>query len=179
VVLRNSHRLVSFINDLLDVQRITAGKLVAQLEPVDIVKTLGEVVGEMSHLFSVKDQVLVVEAPETVVVSVDEPRIGQLFINLLRNANKFTPEGGKVTVSVEPGENHVRVSVKDSGVGLSEEDIGKLFMPFPLINRELGVSSTGLGLAICKGIVELHNGEIWAESEGHGKGSTFIVKIPN
>ncbi|MBT4320653.1 GAF domain-containing protein, partial [Candidatus Bathyarchaeota archaeon] len=178
VVLRNSHRLVSFVNDLLDVQRITAGKLEAKLEPADLVSALDQVVGEMSHLFSEKDQVLRVEAPERVVMSVDEPRVSQLFINLLRNANKFTPKGGQVTVSVEPEENHVRVSVKDSGVGLSVEDIGKLFVPFPSINRELGGTSTGLGLAICKGIVDMHGGEIWAESEGHGKGSTFTFTLP-
>jgi PAS domain S-box-containing protein len=178
VVLRNSHRLVSFVNDLLDVQRITAGKLEAKLEPADLISTLDEVVSEMSHLFSEKDQVLRVETPERVVVSVNEPRVSQLFINLLRNANKFTPEGEQVTISVEPDENHVRVSVKDTGVGLSEEEIGKLFVPFPSINRELGGTSTGLGLAICKGIVDMHGGEIWAKSEGHGKGSTFTFTLP-
>jgi signal transduction histidine kinase len=79
---------------------------------------------------------------------------------------------------VEPGEDHVIISVTDTGIGLSEEDIGKLFRPFPGIRHGLSVTSTGLGLAICKGIVEMHDGELFVESEGHGKGSTFYVKLP-
>jgi signal transduction histidine kinase len=84
----------------------------------------------------------------------------------------------RVTVKVEPEEGHVQVSIKDSGIGLSEEDIEKLFKPFPGIHHGINVSSTGLGLSIAKGIVELHGGEIWAESDGSGKGSTFTFTIP-
>ena len=121
---------------------------------------------------------LLVDAPTELSVQVDEIRISQLFINLLRNANKFTPEEGQIIVTVEPSESHVQISFKDSGIGLSEEDIGKLFKPFPGIHHGLGVSSTGLGLAICKGIIDLHEGDIWVESGGPGEGSTFIVRIP-
>ena len=178
VVFRNANRLVTLTNDLLDVQRITSGRFEVQLEPVDLVDTLNEVVEELTPLFDANQQALQVEAPDALIANVDETRISQLFINLLRNANKFTPDEGNITVSVEPIESHVIIAVKDSGIGLNEEDIEKLFKPFPGIRHGLDVSSTGLGLSICKGIVDMHNGEIWAESDGSGEGSIFYVKIP-
>ena len=178
VVFRNANRLVSLTNDLLDVQRITSGRFEIQLEQVNVVNTLTDVLEELSPLFTEKKQKLIVNTPTELRVPVDGMRISQLLINLLRNANKFTPEEGKITITVESSETHVQISIKDTGIGLSEEDIGKLFKPFPGIQHGLGVTSTGLGLAICKGIVDLHEGEIWAESEGLGKGTTFTVTIP-
>ena len=178
VVFRNATRLVTLTNDLLDVQRITSGRFDIQPKKNDIVSIIGEILEEMSPLFSEKQQEIDLISPKEVMVDFDETRISQLFVNLLRNANKFTPSEGKITVKVESGEDHVLISVMDSGVGLSEEDIGKLFVPFPGIRHGLGESSTGLGLAICKGIVDMHNGEIWVESDGPGKGSTFIIRLP-
>jgi len=178
VVLRNAKRLVTLTNDLLDVQKITSGRFEIQLGQVDIVNTLNEVVEELSPMFAEKQQVLQVKAPTELVVDADEIRISQLFINLLRNSNKFTPDEGTITVSVEPDESQVMIKVKDTGIGMSEEDVEKLFEPFPGISHGLAVSSTGLGLAICKGIVEIHKGDIWAESGGPGKGSTFNLRIP-
>jgi signal transduction histidine kinase len=121
---------------------------------------------------------LEVEAPLELIIDVDVTRISQLLINLLRNANKFTPEEGKISVTVDSSEEHFVFAVKDSGIGLSEEDMGKLFAPFPGIHHGLSVTSTGLGLAICKGIVDMHQGKIWVESEGPGKGSTFSFTLP-
>jgi PAS domain S-box-containing protein len=178
VVFRNAIRLVTLTNDLLDVQRITSGRFDIQPEKNDIVSIIGEILEEMSPLFSEKRQMVDLVSPKEVVVDVDETRISQLFVNLLRNANKFTSSEGNITVSVESGEDLVLISVKDSGIGLSEEDIGKLFVPFPGIRHGLNESSTGLGLAICKGIVDMHDGEIWVESGGHGKGSTITFTLP-
>ena len=178
VVFRNAMRLVDLTNDLLDVQRITSGRFEVNLEQVDLMNTLNEVVEELTPLFDEKQQVLLVNAPSELVLQVDEIRISQLFINLLRNANKFTPEMGNINVTVEPSESHVQMSFKDSGIGLREEDIKKLFKPFPGIRHGVNVSSTGLGLAICKGIVDVHLGVIWVESDGPGTGSTFFVRIP-
>jgi len=178
IVFRNAMRLVDMTNDLLDVQRITSGRFEITLEEVELINTLNEVIEELTPLFDDKQQTLIVNAPNELKVAVDETRISQLFINVLRNANKFTPEEGTIEITVEPSESYVQISIKDSGIGLSEEDIGKLFKPFPFIQHEVEVSSTGLGLAISKGIVDMHNGEIWAESEGKGMGSTFFIKIP-
>jgi len=178
VVFRNANRLVTFTNDLLDVQRLTSGRVEIRRRKVDIVSTINEMLEELFLLFDEKHQVVDLLSPKEVVVDVDELRISQLFINLLRNANIYTPEEGNITITVEPSEDHVLISVKDTGVGLSHEDIEKLFEPFPGIRHGLGVTSTGLGLAICKGIVDLHGGVIWAESDGPNKGSTFSVKLP-
>ena len=178
VVFRNAMRLVDMTNDLLDVQRITSGRFVVNLKHVELIKTLNEVVEELKPLFNDKHQTLLINAPSELMVDVDETRISQLLINLLRNANKFTLEKGTIEVKVEPKESFVQVSIKDSGIGLSEEDLGKLFKPFPGIHHGLDVSSTGLGLSIAKGIVDLHGGEIWAESDGSGMGSTFTFIIP-
>jgi len=178
IVFRNAMRLVDMTNDLLDVQRITSGRFTITLEQVELIKTINEALEELRPLFNDKKQTLLVDTPDVLMVHVDETRISQLFINLLRNANKFTPDEGTIEVKVEPLESCVKVSVKDSGIGLSEEDIGKLFKPFPGIHHELDVSSTGLGLSIAKGIVDLHGGEIWAVSDGLGKGSTFTFTIP-
>ena len=178
VVFRNAMRLVDMTNDLLDVQRITSGRFIVKLEKVELINTLNEVVEELRPLFTDKQQTLLLNTPDTLMVNVDETRISQLFINLIRNANKFTPERGNIKITVEPIESNALISIKDSGIGLSEEDIGKLFKPFPGIHHGLDVSSTGLGLSIAKSIVELHGGEIWAESDGLGQGSTFTFTIP-
>ncbi|NQT73476.1 MAG: PAS domain S-box protein [Chloroflexi bacterium] len=178
VVHRNALRLVNLINDLLDVQRITAGQFEIQKEPVDLIGIIDMVVEEMSPLFNNKKQTLTLEAPKTLLLNVDEKRIIQLLTNILRNATKFTPDEGRVTIRVEPTKSHVVIKVKDTGVGLNEDDILKLFKPFPGIRHEFGVSSTGLGLAICKGIVDVHHGSISACSDGPGKGSVFTVTLP-
>jgi len=92
---------------------------------------------------------------------------------------KFTPPGGKITVEAADKGEHIEVKVTDTGIGIAEEDLPKLFKPFPDIKRPIVTEkSTGLSLAICKGIIELHKGKIWAESPGLGKGSTFIFTIP-
>jgi len=178
VVFRNANRLVTFTNDLLDVQRLTSGNIAIRRKKVDIVSIVYEMLEELSLLFDEKKQSVNLVSPKEVKVDVDELRISQLFINLLRNANKYTPEEGNITVILELSDDHVLIAVKDTGVGLSDEDIDKLFEPFPAIRHGLSVTSTGLGLAICKGIVDLHGGEIWAESDGPDKGSTFSVKLP-
>ena len=178
IVHRNAMRLVNLTNDLLDVQRITTGKFEINKEERDLTKILNIVLEEITPLFNQRNQNLIFNAPDTLKIKVDEIRMIQLLTNILRNANKFTPENGQIKLTVEPEEKHVLITVKDTGVGLSEDDIIKLFKPFPGIRHNLGVSSTGLGLAICQGIVEMHEGEISACSDGPGKGASFTVKLP-
>ena len=106
-------------------------------------------------------------------------RVMQVLVNLLSNASKFSPNGCEILVEVEEVEGGVLFKVVDTGIGIDAGDIDKLFTPFPSIERSyVTEQSTGLGLSICKGIVELHGGRIWAECEGHGKGSTFAFTIP-
>ena len=178
IVHRNASRLVKLTNDLLDTQRITSGRLEVEFEPFDLVPLLNEVVKEITPLFDVKKQGLEIKSPESLEISADRVRIGQVLVNLLGNANKFTHEGEHISVSVTSSDEKVEIAVTDTGIGLSEEDLEKLFSPFPGIRHNQNVSSTGLGLAISKGIIELHGGEIFAESDGPGEGTTFTVIIP-
>lgn len=178
VVLRNSMRLAALTNDLLDVQRIQTGRLEIHPKEFDLVELVNQVVEELTPLLQEKNHVLSLDIPENLMILGDEIRISQLLINLIRNSNKFTPEEGEISVSIETLGDRVQVRIKDSGIGMTPSDMDKLFKPFPGINHGLNVSSTGLGLSISKGIVDLHEGKIWAESDGKGKGSMFIVELP-
>jgi len=178
VVYRNATRLEKLTKDLLDAQRITTGKMEVESVPFDIVSLLNEVVEELRPFMADNNQVIEIFSPDSLMVNADRMRISQVFMNLLSNAVKFSQVGGKIIVSTGLGDGFAEVMVKDNGIGLSEEDMGKLFEPFPLIRHDLVVPSTGLGLSICKGILELHDGKIWAESAGKGKGSTFTFTIP-
>jgi two-component system sensor histidine kinase VicK len=133
---------------------------------------------EFTPMLIEKDQSLKVNCVD-VTVNIDRLRVMQVLINLLSNASKFSPEGAVITVDVVEAGDGVRFSVSDTGVGIREEDMGKLFVPFPGILVDGIVKGTGLGLSICKGIIELHGGSIWAESSGLGKGSVFSFTILN
>jgi len=178
VIQRNVHRLTKLTDDLLDQQRLEEGRTMLNQEQVNVMDLLEAVRSEFIPIIAKKNQTLEVNG-ENAVVQMDRLRVIQVLVNLLSNAYKFSPEGYEIVVDVvETGEG-VQFSVSDHGVGIREEDMGKLFTPFPGILVDGNVSGTGLGLSICKGIVELHGGEIWAESEGKGKGSTFSFTIPN
>jgi PAS domain S-box-containing protein len=180
VVNRNTDRLTSVTDALLDQQSIEEGQLALTREPVNLNLLVSCVVGEMAGLVEKRGQRIQVESlAESVSVLGAPVRLSQVLGNLLSNASKYSPEGSVVSVKVDRRGGFGLVSVRDEGFGLSEDDIGRLFKPFPGIDRPyVTEQSVGLGLSICRGLVELHGGEIWAESEGHGKGSTFFVKIP-
>jgi two-component system sensor histidine kinase VicK len=111
-------------------------------------------------------------------MDIDKLRMMQVIVNLLSNASKFSPEGGQIYLNVSEDTQNVWFSVSDTGVGINHNDIPKLFSPFPGIMVEGNVRGTGLGLTISKGIIDIHNGEIWAESEGIGKGTTITFTLP-
>ena len=113
------------------------------------------------------------------MITADPGKISQVISNLVDNAIKYTPSGS-VEVKVSDGEGKVRIAIKDSGVGLTPEMMPKLFEKFVRADDagKVNYSGTGLGLYVAKQMVEAHKGKIWAESEGVGKGSTFIVELP-
>lgn len=178
VVQRNAARLVNLTNDLLDVQRLTTGRFEIKKSEFDFVSMLNEVLEDLTPLLNAKKQVLKVNTPSKVHLYGDKIRISQVLINLINNANKFTPEGGVLSLNVEQKEDNVDCTVVDNGIGLNDNDLSKLFEPFPSIRHGINVRSIGLGLSISKGILELHGGTIWAESGGLGKGCKFHISIP-
>ena len=177
VLQRNTMRLEKLTSDLLDIQRLTNERIILDKSDISVMSLIDLVKTEVDPLLVEKSQTLVVSGRDAFVY-VDHTRVMQVLVNLVMNASRFSPVGSEIRLVVEPTKDTVLVSVFDTGVGLSVEDISKLFTPFPDIHVEGVKDGTGLGLSICKGIVELHGGKIWAESEGRGKGSVFIFTIP-
>jgi two-component system phosphate regulon sensor histidine kinase PhoR len=171
--------IAQMVNELLDLSRIESGGAVVHLDPVD----LGEVAAastERLRLFAERQGVrLAVEAARPVPpVRGDEARLGQVLINLLHNAVKFSPTGGDVTIRVEARDGEVVTSVEDRGVGIPKALLGRVFERFYKVDRaRVRGGGTGLGLSIARHVVEQHGGRIWVESE-EGKGSTFSFALP-
>jgi signal transduction histidine kinase len=178
IVARNSSRLEELTDRLLDFQRIESRRLVLSSELCDINQVIRDSVEELGAKFREKNQSVVLDLGDVPEAVFDRDRMCQVLINLLGNADKYSVGGTKVTVHSYVDDNSIYVSVEDEGIGISEADMGKLFQPFYRVDRVPVVKGTGLGLSISKGIVELHGGRLWAESEGENMGSRFIFTIP-
>lgn len=179
IVLRNTERLDNIIKDFLEISRIEAARLKFNFVKTDLRKPILRVIEEMKGFLPEKNIKIISKIDKLPVIDVDSDRIMQVLRNLINNAKKFSPKNTKVLVRVERKKEGLLFSVKDQGIGIKPEDQKRIFEPFyqeeQTIYREYG--GAGLGLAICKGIVEAQGGKIWFESE-YGKGSTFYFKIP-
>jgi PAS domain S-box-containing protein len=178
MVCRNVELEARLIDDLLDLTRLSRGKLQLQLSSADaheLVRHSIEIVRkdiEDRHL----RLTVALEAPSH-QVNVDPPRLQQVFWNVLRNACKFTPEHGAISVrSLNRRPDLIAIEIRDTGVGIPPELLEKIFEAFEQVDRAR--EGLGLGLAISKAIVEMHGGRIRAQSEGSGKGSTFTIELP-
>jgi signal transduction histidine kinase/CheY-like chemotaxis protein len=177
---RNIDLEVKLIDDLLDISRVTTGKLRLHLAPVRVHAVLDHVLEICANDLTSKHLDLVVElGAEDDRVAADTARLQQVFWNLLKNAVKFTPENGTISVrTLTPGEGRIVVEVRDSGVGISAGMLPKVFDAFEQGDlRAGGQSGLGLGLAICKALVDLHGGKIHAMSEGESRGASFTVEL--
>ena len=184
-IYNSGQHLLGLINDILDLSKIEAGKMELAFDEVNIVDITASVLSTMSGLIKDKPiQMKRVIEPNLPTVRADAIRIRQVMINLLSNAAKFTDEGDiLVEVGLQPGQgstrHELRVSVTDTGPGISKQDQTKLFQPFSQVDdsptRKTG--GTGLGLSICQHIINMHGGRIWIDSEV-GRGSTFHFTLP-
>jgi len=194
-VLQSSRHLLSLINDILDLSKIEAGKLELECSEVDIKDLLERSLimfreKAMKHRIAMSNHVNGIPA----TIFADERKIKQVIYNLLSNAVKFTPDGGQISLSASMMDTspaaeatdistdrqpHLVISVRDNGIGISERDLVRIFDPFEQVESDYGrkYQGTGLGLSLTRRLVELHGGDIWAESEGLGRGSTFSFKI--
>ncbi len=188
IILRQSNRLNLILDDLLQLSQIESGQVLLRKDPVDLRSVLERTVAFIKPLADKKQHTVGVSLPDQVPLIVgDEDRLVQVFINLLDNAVKYTPDGGAITVALRLASDHrtppieeaLEVRVSDSGIGIPETDRPRVFERFYRVDkarsRELG--GTGLGLAIVKHIVEGHGGLVWVEGN-HPRGSRFIVKLP-
>lgn len=176
----SSQRLVVVIEDFLNITRIELGRMKYEFSNLNIKELAEKVVATMKVPAEQKGLALnfIAEGGEYVITA-DPGKISQVISNLVDNAIKYTPSGS-IEVKVSDGEGKVRIAIKDSGVGLTPEIMPKLFEKFVRADDagKVNYSGTGLGLYVAKQMVEAHKGKIWAESEGVGKGSTFIVELP-
>jgi signal transduction histidine kinase len=174
-IVRESQRLAALVTDLLDAARLEQGRLVGEREPVD----LGALVGDVVRRHSAETHPVTVDVRGAIVGTYDRRRVEQLVENLVENAKKYSPEATPVAVAVWQQDGEARVSVRDRGIGIPAGDLPTIFDRFARGSNvdDRKFHGMGLGLYICRGIVEEHGGRIWAESE-IGKGSTFYVALP-
>jgi signal transduction histidine kinase len=177
---RNLSVLKTLIDDLLDISRITTGRLSLEIERTDVCEIIASVVNTMGPTVQVKqiDLTFHKENPK-VMVNGDPARLQQVFFNLLANAVKFTPHKGEIEINVMKAGPEVQVSVKDSGDGISPSFLPYVFEPFQQGEmKSIERTGLGLGLSIVKELVELHGGKVEAHSDGAGLGSKFIIHLP-
>jgi signal transduction histidine kinase len=178
-----SDRLAGLVRDLLDLSRITAGKLPMRLRPVLMRDLVDEVVARYRDHLSTDSSSgkLLLDIPgPPVTVSADPDRIEQVLTNLLDNAVKYSPDGPELRVRVQPKARGVLLEVTDRGIGLPPTAAERIFEPFRRADNaeQRQISGMGLGLYICRNIVEQHHGRIWARSKGEGRGTTMCVWLP-
>ncbi|UCE40875.1 MAG: PAS domain S-box protein [Candidatus Aminicenantes bacterium] len=182
-ILSSGHHLLHMINDVLDLSKIEAGKMELELSQVDIAELVE------NSLVMVREKCLKhrIELTHNLsndldgfTVLADERKLRQALFNLLSNAAKFTPDEGKIEVSVKREREEIQVSVSDTGIGIKPEDQRRIFGEFEQVETGAGEMQrgTGLGLALTRRLVALHGGKIWVASEGEGKGSSFTFSIP-
>jgi hemerythrin-like metal-binding protein/PAS domain S-box-containing protein len=181
IIARQVDHLARLVDDLLDVKRISSGKLRIQKERVDLGPLIRETVEDLRPLFARQSISLAVNvADRPLWVDGDRTRLAQLLGNLLHNAAKFTSSGGHVSVVVQEKEGRALLRVRDDGLGMAPETVREVFEPFiqaeKTLHRTMG--GLGLGLSLVRGIAELHGGSVAANSEGVGKGAEFVVTLP-
>jgi len=181
VIGRQVGHMTRLVDDLLDVARVTRGKIHLQQCPLDLSEVIAGAIETNRALIDLRRHTLVVNTPaDEIDVFGDAMRLTQVFSNILNNAAKYTPPGGTITVTVRRHADEVVVAVRDTGPGLPESMLGEIFEMFRQVDRTLDSSAGGLGigLTLVKQLVELHSGSVEARSEGSGLGSEFVVTLP-
>lgn len=171
--------MVDLASDLLDVARLQAGSLLLHFEPVDLIALLKRVVTRLQVTTECHTLTLHIFT-DHFVVDIDQQRIEQVLTNIIGNAIKYSPLGGVIQIDVDAQQqNTVLVSVKDTGIGIPEQQQGQIFGRFMRADNALneGIAGTGLGLYLCRELVERHGGHTWFESM-EGEGSTFYLSFP-
>jgi len=181
IIERQVAQMTRLLEDLLDVSRVTRNKIVLRRERLELMRAVEQALETTRPQIEDRQQRLLLELPDSPIVMFgDLPRLTQVFANLLDNAAKYTDPGGEITLSVSARGSTARVGVRDSGIGIESRHIGRVFDMFaqfaPALDRAGG--GLGIGLALTRGLVELHGGHIEAYSAGLGQGSEFVVTLP-
>lgn len=182
-ILESGNHLLNLINDILDISKIEAKKMTLELSQIELKKLLKNsfiMIKEKCYNHNISLELKLPKEMEELYIVADEIKIKQIMYNLLSNAAKFTPDKGVIQVSARINTNDINISVKDSGIGISKDNLSKIFDEFYQIpNKESGKSKgTGLGLTLIKNLVEMHGGTVKVKSKGLNMGSTFSFTLP-
>jgi len=178
---RQVNHLVRLVDDLLEVSRITRGKIELRKEPVELASVVrGAVETSRPLIDTARHQLSVAIPPEPLTLEADPVRITQVIANLLNNAAKYTEEGGQIWVTARREGDGVAISVRDTGMGIPVDMLPHVFEMFRQVDNSAGRSQGGLGigLTLVKSLTEMHGGSVQARSDGPGKGSEFVVRLP-
>ncbi len=181
---KGGKRLKYLVDNLVDITRIEYKKFELEKDSYEISKLVRDCIKEMMYIIKKRKLNLKIDLLENAFIEIDKIRFEQVILNLLSNAIKNTPPNGLITIKSLRKDDSLKISITDTGIGFTKEEIGKLFTRFGKIERYgngleyIDIQGTGLGLYISKEIIDLHEGQIWVESAGRDKGSTFTIKIP-
>lgn len=181
IVSSSAEQLIKLVNDLLDLSRIEAGKIKYDFRKEDFISLWRKIINEFKPRADAKNVSVTLESIRPIIeFSFDPDKMREVAINLLDNAVKYSPDSGKVTIRIEDAEDVLRVSVRDQGIGIKKEDLGKMFTKFARTEeaQRMDPNGMGIGLYFVKRVIDDHNGKVWVESEGLGKGSIFFVELP-
>ncbi len=184
IIQRNKQRLEFLINNLLDIVHIDYKKLKLKKQSCNLSNIIQEIIKEWDYFLKKSEINLILELPTSVILNIDKIRFEQVFANILLNAVKNSPPNSNVKIIVKYKGKSVKISISDTGIGLTEDEINKLFTKFGKIERYgkgmefLDIQGSGLGLYISKEIIELHGGKISVESAGRNMGAKFTIELP-
>lgn len=176
---RNSYKILKLIDNLIDVTRLEKNYFKIEKKNIEIVNFLEDTIGSIDKYAKQKDITLIFDTnKEECIVGVDPQALDRICINLISNAIKFSPSGSFIYVTLMIDDEYIKISIMDNGIGISEEDQKRIFNRFDQGNAKNEHKGSGIGLDLVKSLVELHNGKVILKSK-LGKGSTFIVVLPN
>ncbi len=183
IALRSGARLKNLIYNLFDVSKIDSYNFKLTKHRIDLTKIFRDCIEDLSYLINNNRLKLSLDCPKEIFIVVDQFKIEEVISNILMNSIKNTPSGGKIFCNLKRKDNYIEVSIKDTGIGITKEEMKKLFTKFGKIERrsldvEIDNEGSGLGLYLSKKIITLHEGQIWAESEGRNKGTKIIFTLP-
>jgi two-component system CheB/CheR fusion protein len=180
IIARQADRLTRLVEDLSDVSRFMRGNIAMREEAVDMAQVIDRARDTVMPLLVRKGHSLEIDAPDQLTIEGDAGRIEQVMVNLLTNAAKYTPAGGRITIQAQRDDGTVTIRVRDNGLGIPADFMPSLFQPFAQRQQGQAISEggLGLGLAIVRAIVTAHGGTIDCHSEGEGRGSEFVMRLP-
>jgi PAS domain S-box-containing protein len=180
IIGRQSANLIRLVDDLLDINRINQGKIVLQLAQIDMRAVVEQAIEMCRPLITLRNHQLDTELPEqSVPVRGDMVRLAQVVVNLMTNAANYTPPGGRIELALRISASEAIVSIVDNGIGIAPEMVARIFEPYQQAtqSKDRATGGLGLGLTVCKRLMEMHGGSVEADSDGPGKGARFVARL--